>query len=66
MESYPANNQNNISTSVKMMVKFDTPLMQSSIAGNVLLQDSAGTNLSIKNLLYSENEGKGSITFSPR
>lgn len=66
VESYPSNNQNNISTSVKMIIKFDTPLMQSSITGNVLLQDSAGTTLPIKNLLYSENDAKGILTFSPQ
>lgn len=65
VESYPANNQNNISTSVKFIVKFDSPLLQSSIAGNVLLEDSAGNPLSIKDLVYSESEGKGKITFSP-
>ncbi len=63
-ESYPSNNQNGISPSVKLIVKFDTPLMQSSIAGNVLLQDSAGTNLPIKNLSYSELDAKGILTFS--
>lgn len=65
VESYPINNQNNISTSVKFIVKFDSPLLQSSIAGNVVLEDSAGNQLSIKNLVYSESEGKGKITFSP-
>lgn len=65
VESYPVNNQTNISTSVKFIVKFDSPLLQSSIAGNVVLEDSAGNPISIKNLVYSENEGKGKITFSP-
>jgi len=65
VESYPVNNQNNISASPKIIVKFDTPLLQSSIVGNVLLQDSASNNLSIKNLAYSETEGRGKITFSP-
>jgi len=64
--SYPVNNQTNISTSPKFIVNFDTPLLTSSIAGNVILQDSAGNNLPIKNLLYSESEGKGKITFSPQ
>lgn len=64
--SYPANNQTNISTTPKFIVNFDTPLLTNSIAGNVLLQDSAGNNLTIKNLSYSESEGKGKITFSPQ
>ncbi len=63
--SYPSNNQQNISSTVKVIVNFNTPLLQSSLAGNILFQTEAGASVSMKNAAYNEINGKGIISFSP-
>ncbi len=63
---YPANNQTNISSSVKVIATFNSPLLQSSVAGNVTFQDSAGNNIAMKNAVVKDQNGKGIIMFSPQ
>lgn len=62
--SYPANNQQDISTTVKVVINFDTPLLQSSLGGNIYFQTEAGASISLKNAVYNEINGKGMISFS--
>jgi len=64
VKSYPINNQENISSTVKVIVNFDTPLLQSSLAGNIFFQTGAGATVSLKNAAYTELNGKGLISFS--
>ncbi len=63
-KSYPAPEEVGVSTTVKVVVRFDSPLLQSSLAGNILFQDSAGTPLALKNAVYQEIDGKGIVSFS--
>lgn len=63
--SYPSNNLQNVSTTVKVIVNFDTPLLQSSLAGNISFQTEAGATVTMKNAVYQEVNGKGQISFSP-
>ena len=63
--SYPAQNQNDISTTVKVIVNFNTPLVMSSLGGHILFTDSLGKNVAIKNAAYKEEGGKGILTFEP-
>ncbi len=65
VSSYPLNNQNNISTSVLVLVKFNTPLVRSSLGGKISLQDSTGKTLSIKNATYFQEGDQGVISFMP-
>src|SRR4030066_920458 len=63
--SYPVDTQQDISTTVKMIINFDTPLLQSSLSGNIFFQTEAGSSVSMKNAIYTEVNGKGVISFSP-
>ncbi len=63
--AYPTNNQQDISTTVKVIVNFSTPLLQSSLAGNIYFQNELGNTVSMKNATYNEINGKGVISFSP-
>ena len=63
-KSYPADEQIDVSQSVKVLVYFDTPLLQSSLAGNIYFQTETGTNVSMKNAVYKDLNGKGMISFS--
>lgn len=61
--SYPSNGQTGISTSVKVRIVFNSPLIQSTLSGNILLHDTSGTSISLKNPAYREELGKGIISF---
>ncbi len=63
--SYPEINGKNISTSLKVITTFNTPLLSSTLAGNILFQDSTGASVSIKNATYFDEDGKGVVTFLP-
>ncbi len=63
--SYPANNQTGISTTVKVIVNFNSPLVRTSLSGKILFQDSAGNSVSIKNAIYGEVNGNGVLSFIP-
>lgn len=63
--SYPADNQTGISTTVRVIVNFTTPLIRTSLSGRILFQDSAGNSVSIKNATYSEINGAGVLSFVP-
>lgn len=62
---YPSNNSNNISTTVRVIVTFDTPIIQSTLTGAVFLEDSIGNSLGIKNIVYKEVNTRGILSFSP-
>ena len=64
-DSYPANNQAGVSTTLKVLVKFNSPLVKSSLGGRIILQDSTGKNISIKNASYSELNNAGVVSFLP-
>ncbi|NUN08601.1 MAG: N-acetylmuramoyl-L-alanine amidase [Ignavibacteriaceae bacterium] len=64
--AYPANNAANISTTVRIIINFDTPILQSSLAGAIALEDSSGNQLGIKNIVYQEVNTKGILAFSPQ
>ncbi|MBV6513374.1 MAG: hypothetical protein FMNOHCHN_02905 [Ignavibacteriaceae bacterium] len=66
LNTYPAVNQQGISNTVKLKVEFDTPLLTSSITGNIGLFNFSGEPVQIKNVVYSEVDGKGTVTFSPQ
>lgn len=66
VETYPALNQQGISNTVKISLHFDTPLLTSSINQNVSLNDFNGQSVLIKNVTYTELDGRGTITFSPQ
>ncbi|MHC1738253.1 MAG: N-acetylmuramoyl-L-alanine amidase [Ignavibacteriaceae bacterium] len=61
--AYPQNNQTGISTTVKVRIVFNSPLIQSSLPGNVLMRDTAGANIPLKNPAYREELGKGIVSF---
>ena len=66
VESYPANNGVNVSTTVKIIIKFNVPLIGfSTLAGNVLFTDSAGSSVTIKNASYISEENQGIVSFNP-
>ncbi|GMU84846.1 MAG: hypothetical protein AMXMBFR48_00880 [Ignavibacteriales bacterium] len=65
LQTYPGLNQHGISNTVKVSLNFDTPLLTSSIADNIVLQDFNGQNVQIKNITYTELDGRGTVTFSP-
>ncbi len=64
IKTYPENNSKDISTSVKLVVEFNTPMIDSSLDGNILFQDSAGNSINIENSLYYESNNKGYLSFS--
>ncbi len=64
-DSYPESNQTGLSTTLKVIIKFNLPLIQSSLSGNVLLQDSSGKNLSIKDAFYKVVNDTGIVMFQP-
>ncbi len=63
--SYPTDNQSNISTTVRVIVNFNSPLVRTSLSGRILFQDSAGNSVSIKNATYNESNGIGVLAFVP-
>jgi N-acetyl-anhydromuramyl-L-alanine amidase AmpD len=63
--AYPAKNQQNISTTVEFQVRFNEPIDQQTLVGNVLLLDSVGQSLPITVIKYSEVDGASLIRFSP-
>lgn len=66
VQTYPAPNQQGISNTVKISLHFDTPLLTSSINQNVSLTDFNGQLVPVKNVTYTELDGRGTITFSPQ
>ncbi|MCL5030163.1 MAG: Ig-like domain-containing protein [Bacteroidetes bacterium] len=63
--SYPANNQSGISTTVRVIVSFNTPVIKTSLGGKIFFQDSTGNSVSIKNAAYNEINGSGVLSFVP-
>lgn len=60
---YPENGQTDISTTVKIRAQFDAPIKASSLAGNVIFQDTSGNDIPIT--VYSNEYEKGRIEFEP-
>ncbi len=66
VKAYPANNQENISTTVQIRLYFDEPVLQSSLSGRVKLFDNLNDNLNVvKVKIFSEN-GLGVVYFEPQ
>lgn len=65
-DSYPEDNSENISTTLKVMIGFSSSLVSSSLGTNVFMEDSSGNSIIIKNAKYYEVNGKGRISFSPQ
>ncbi len=65
--SYPANNQKDISTTVKIIVNFNIPIIdKSTLGGRIELRDSAGNKVVYKNALYEERNNKGYMSITPK
>ncbi len=64
INTYPANNQDNISTTVKVIIEFNTPLVNSGLNGYVQIQDSAENSIRLNNPLYYTSNNKGYLSFS--
>jgi len=64
VNTYPNNNQNNISTTVKVIIEFNTPLVFSSLSGSVTFQDSTGKSVGLSNARYYQYLNHGFISFS--
>ena len=64
INTYPVNSQNNISTTVKVIAEFNTPLVNSGFNGYVLVQDSAGNSIGVKGLFYYTSNNNGYLSFS--
>ncbi len=62
-DSYPVKNDTGISTTVKVMVWFSTPLKAMTLTGNVLFRDADNNQLVLKNAKYQTINGKGLISF---
>ncbi len=63
--SYPVNYQTGISTTLKVVVMFNTPLIKSSLGGKIVLQDSTGKSISVKSATYSQLDNMGVVSFLP-
>ncbi len=63
--SYPVNNQTGLSSTLEVIVKFNAPIIKSSLTGKLLLQDSAGNNISINNAYYDVQNDTGIVSFQP-
>ena len=63
--TYPAENENQVSSSVKFIIRFNIPIIYGSLGGRVSLQDSAGNKMSIKNPVYNISGNEGVLSFSP-
>ncbi len=64
-KTYPAEYENQISSSVKFIIRLNTPIIYGSLGGRVLLEDSSGNKLTIKNPVYSIIQNEGVLSFSP-
>ncbi|MHB1688663.1 MAG: N-acetylmuramoyl-L-alanine amidase [Ignavibacteriaceae bacterium] len=64
-KSYPAANEAGVSSSVKFIIRFNIPIIYGSLGGRVLLQDSSGNNLIIRNPVYSIINNEGVLAFFP-
>ncbi len=65
-DSYPRLDQKNISTTVKVVVNFNVPLIdKATLGGRVEMRDSAGNKISYKNATYQEINNIGRVSFSP-
>ncbi len=63
-DSYPSNNQKDISPTVKIMVNFNIPLIdRKTLGGKVEIRDSAGNSIGYKNAFYAEIDNRGFISF---
>ncbi len=63
---YPNVNQTNISTTVKILVNFNIPLVGfNTLGGKVYLYDSTGKSLGVKNPSYQEKNNMGVVSFAP-
>jgi N-acetylmuramoyl-L-alanine amidase len=62
--NYPQDGQEDISTSVLLILKFDGPIMGNSLSGNIEFKDSAGTIVPV----YVDQNGysSGQIRFEPQ
>ncbi len=65
IKTYPENNSDDISTTVKLVVEFNTPMIDSSFDGNILFQDSAGNSINMAYHLSYEPNGNGYLRISP-
>lgn len=64
--SYPAQNESNVSRTVQFRYQFDAPVLVSSVSGRVNLYNDSWTRITLKNAkIFSEND-KGFIFFEPK
>jgi len=64
IKTYPDQNTHNISSTVKIKLKFDAPINEFLLGGNVFFQDEAGENVEL-NSLDEIDYGNGWIIFEP-
>ena len=64
LDTYPANNSNEISSTVKIRLRFDAPIKSSTLPGNIqfLTIDNKNVELSVDQSAYT----KGRIEFEPK
>ncbi|MHB8852550.1 MAG: N-acetylmuramoyl-L-alanine amidase [Ignavibacteriaceae bacterium] len=63
--TYPANNSADVSTSLKFIIRFNIPIIYSSLGGRVVIQDSSGNTLTIRDPSYNIINNEGVLTFYP-
>ncbi len=66
LDSYPKNNQTEISTTAQFRIYFDDPLLQGSLSNRVNLYDMFDSKLNLKNAKIFAEDGLGVVYFEPK
>lgn len=64
VSAYPTSSSQKVSTTAQFIYQFDAPISMSSLSGNVLFTNEAGTNVSV--FLNQSALAQGSIIFEPQ
>ncbi len=63
VDTYPNNNEENVSNTVRIIFEFDAPIKQTSVFGNISFKDSENNSVSVSVITAAYAEGK--IVFEP-